>query len=386
MTEWLVPSAGPALPGRGEEMLHIQRAGRAALSAAQRERLADWYEEACRPGDGAPTASREERLVAALLTRPFSRRPDIPEYYRYTSLHVYDWFLTLYRREPVEAGITAIRATLLDLAEREQTPLPPQPGYGPAEATERRARLAALIETLDGVLSAPWGQSDERLDRRLQVLVRCTGLPQSTIHHEHLFLRSVHACEIAFFLTRWSACRAVAAISAGERESAVRHTRLTAGCAELLSGVLHLLRTLSPEQFMSFRAATGAASAVQSLNYHLAELAVYGYDPRKADIFLRLRHLHRLNEPGYRDIWPLRAAVRTARDPDLSAALSTVERSLRAWRGQHYGFGRIYLPQEVKGSGGTEGAGYLKRIVDKDICATGPPGPVPEAMFRFALS
>jgi tryptophan 2,3-dioxygenase len=218
------------------------------------------------------------------------------------------------------------------------------------------------------------------------VLVQCTGLPQSSIHHEHLFLRSVHACELAFFLTRWSACRATAAIGAGDRESAVRHTRRTAGCADLFSGVLHVLRTLSPEQFMSFRAATGAASAVQSLNYHLAELAVYGYDARKSEIFLRLRHLRRLNEPPYRDLWPLRAAVQTVHDPELSAAFGTVERSLRAWRGRHYGFGRIYLPQEVKGSGGTEGAGYLKRIVDKDSCATGPPGPIPEAMFRFALS
>ncbi|MGC0318312.1 hypothetical protein [Kitasatospora acidiphila] len=360
--------------------------GRAALSAAQREQLADYYEETCRPHREKSAESREERQVVALLTRPFSRQPDIPEYYRYTSLHVYDWFLTLYHREPVEAGITALRATLLDLAERERTPLPPQPGYGPAEATERRARVAALVETLDGLLTAPWGQSDERLGRRLQVLVQCTGLPQSSIHHEHLFLRSVHACELAFFLTRWSACQAIAAICAGDRRSAVQHTLRTAGCAELFSGVLHVLRTLSPEQFMSFRAATGAASAVQSLNYHLAELAVYGFDPRKAEIFLRLRHLQRLNQSPYRDFWPLRAAVRTVRDPDLSAALSMVERSLLSWRGRHYGFGRIYLPQDIKGSGGTEGAGYLKRIVDKEICATGPPGPVPEAMFRFGLS
>ncbi|MCC9305866.1 hypothetical protein LN042_01870 [Kitasatospora sp. RB6PN24] len=359
--------------------------GRAALTAAQRELLADWYDEACHSRDEKSTEYREERQVVALLTRPFSRQPDIPEYYRYTSLHVYDWFLTLYHREPVEAGITALRATLLDLAERERTPPPQQPGYGPAEATERRARLAALIETLDGLLIAPWGQSDEQLGRRLQVLVQCTGLPQSSVHHEHLFLRSVHACELAFFLTRWSACQAIAAICGGDRKAAVRHVRSTAGCADLFSGVLHVLRTLSPEQFMSFRAATGAASAVQSLNYHLAELAIYGYDPRKAEIFLRLRHLHCLNRSPYRDVWPLRAAVQTVRDPALSAALSLVERSLLSWRGRHYGFGRIYLPQDIKGSGGTEGAGYLKRIVDKEICATGPPGRVPEAMFRFGL-
>lgn len=378
--------------------------GRAALSAAQRERLADWYEEASRPADGAARGpglgpglgldlepgldlelELDERQVVALLTRPFSRRPDIPEYYRYTSLHVYDWFLTLYRQDPLEAGLTAIRATLVDLAERERAPLT-LPGYGPAEAAERRARLAELIGELDRLLTPPWGAADQRLDRRLQVLVRCTGLPQSAVHHEHLFLRSVHACEVAFFLTRWSACRAVVAIAAGDREAALRHTGRTADCAELLSGVLRVLRTLSPEQFLSFREATGAASAVQSLNYHLAELAVYGYDPRKAGIFLHLGHLRQLNEQPLRDLWPLRAAIAAARDPELTAALGLVERSLLVWRGRHYGFGRSHLPHEVKGSGGTEGAGYLKRIVDKEICTTGPPAPVPEAMFRFALS
>ncbi|MFE9423172.1 hypothetical protein ACFYNO_09425 [Kitasatospora sp. NPDC006697] len=378
------------LPGRGEEIARMQSAlGRAALSAAQRERLADWYEETrgAARGSARPAASPagEEQVVVALLTRPFSRRTDIPEYYRYTSLHVYDWFLTLYRQEPVEAGIAAIRATLLDLAAREQAPHP-LPGYGPAEAAERRERLAELIGELDGLLATPWRAADERLARRLQVLVRCTGLPQSQVHHEHLFLRSVHACEVVFFLARWSACRAVAAIAAGDRAAALAHLGRTAGCADLLSGILRVLRTLSPEQFLSFRAETGAASAVQSLNYHLAELAVYGYDPRKAGIFRGLTHLRPLNEPPLRDLWPLRAAVESARDPELTAALLVVERSLLVWRGRHYGFGRSHLPREVKGSGGTEGAGYLKRIVDKEICGTGPPAPLPEAMFRFALS
>ncbi|MCX4749994.1 tryptophan 2,3-dioxygenase family protein [Kitasatospora sp. NBC_01287] len=363
--------------------------GRLALTPTERERLADWYEEAV-AGSGQPS---EERSVLELLTRPFSRA-EIPEYYRYTSLHVYDWFLTPHQADPVTAGLTALRVTLLDLAAREREQRAPLPGFGAAESAERRARLAALIDTLDtppdrpggwwpqGPPGEPGGPGEPR--RELSVLVRCTGFPQSDVHHEHLFLRSVHACEVVFFLARWTACRAIAAITADDLPQALLRTRQTARCAELLTGILHVLRTLSPEQFMSFRAATGDASAVQSLNYHLAELAVYGYDPRKTEVFLGVHHLHPLNEPPYRDLWPLRSAVRAADQPELTEAFAAVEQALLTWRGRHYGFGRRYLPRELKGSGGTEGAGYLKRIVDKTPCLPGPSGPVPEEMFRFA--
>ncbi|MFF7637799.1 tryptophan 2,3-dioxygenase family protein [Kitasatospora sp. NPDC008050] len=400
------PGVAPGRPGRVAEIVHLQQAhGRAALTAGERALLADWYEQACPAGKTAergPAGERsageeDERAVIALLTRPFSRE-EIPEYYRYTSLHVYDWFLRPYQADPLPAGITALRATLLDLAAKEAEPPAALPSFGVPESTERRSRLAALIGELDELLAqtaaravargeAPWpGSPTPGLRRRLSVLTSCTGFPQSQEHHEHLFLRSVHACEVVFYLARWTACQAITAVLADDLDRAILHTRQTASCAELLNGILHVLRTLSPEQFMTFREATGAASAVQSLNYHLVELAVYGYDPRKAEVFLGIAHLHELNSRPYRDLWPLRSAVRAADAPELTAAFEAVERALLTWRGRHYGFGARYLPRQLKGSGGTEGAGYLKRIVDKDPCLPGPVGgPPPEAMFRFAL-
>ncbi|WP_329168771.1 tryptophan 2,3-dioxygenase family protein [Streptomyces sp. NBC_01267] len=381
---------GPSLPGDAENIARLQSTrGRAALTESERDRLAGSYEAV------AVDSHATEAETIRLLTRPFSRSERIPEYYRYTSLHVYDWFLAPYGEDPVAAVTLAMRATLADLAAWEQAREDVRPGALPY-LPERLARLHAVIGQVDDVVINPVGPvhgadvahgagTDAALRWRLYVLTRCTAFTQSDDDNEHIFLRSVHACELAFYLSRWTACRAIVAMDSGDREEAQFRIGQVAACSELIKGIFHALRTLSPEQFMNFREATGAASAVQSLNFHLMELALFGYDPRKSEVFERIDHLRMLNDPPYRAHWSLRGAVLASDSPELSAAFATVERSLMTWRGRHYGFGRLYLPRQLKGSGGTEGAGYLKRFVDKDSCLPGTPGPLNEAMFRFAL-
>ncbi|MGH3867478.1 MAG: tryptophan 2,3-dioxygenase family protein [Pseudonocardiaceae bacterium] len=167
------------------------------------------------------------------------------------------------------------------------------------------------------------------------MLVQCTGFPQSDDHNERVFLHSVHACELVFYLVRWIACRTTLAINAREPDAAFWLDQV-ATCTALLTGIFHVLKTLSPQQFMNFRDATGAASAVQSMNFHLMEIAVYGYDPRKAEVFDKFRHLQELNNPPFRHHRSLREAVLAASDPRLTAAFATVERILLTWRGKHY--------------------------------------------------
>ena len=121
---------------------------------------------------------------------------------------------------------------------------------------------------------------------------------------------------------------------------------------------------------MGFRDATGDASAVQSLNYHLMELVLYGYDDRKAATYTAFPHLDQINSFRLRDLRSLYAAVGTSEDDEVVAAFAAMERHMVQWRGRHYGFGRTYLPN-MKGSGGTEGAGYLKRFVHKTGLASG---------------
>ncbi|MGH3818158.1 MAG: hypothetical protein ACRDRE_10435, partial [Pseudonocardiaceae bacterium] len=249
--------------------------GRLALTDAERDELESIYHKS--------TADQfsEDVEVVRLLTRSFSRGENIPEYYRYTSLHVYDWFLAHYRDGPVCAGVIAMRATLVDLVAHERTEADRHDAV-PRHIEERLARLGRLLDQIDTMTLNPAGtvrgrdlvdrvEWDTGLRWQLFLLVQCTGFPQSDDHNEYVFLRSVHACELAFYLVRWIACRTTLAVDARESDAAFWLDQL-ATCATLLNGIFHVLKTLSPQQFMGFRAATGAASAVQSINFHLMEV------------------------------------------------------------------------------------------------------------------
>ncbi|MGK5548508.1 tryptophan 2,3-dioxygenase family protein [Streptomyces sp. URMC 127] len=381
----------PGLSGRCEEIARTQAAaGRLALGEADRSRFAETYEAAVRAGAGT------ENELLRLLTRPFSRLEPIPMYYRYSSLHVYDWFL---RRtpgdDPVAAAVVALDATLAELAavERQEAAVR---GADAPHLPERLRRLAVLRTRCRALPVAPHGKrlGGDAIDEaagdpgarwRAAVLTSCTGFPMSDHHDEHIFLRAVHACELAFYVIRRLAVDTVTRLAESARSEALALLGQLAHHAEVPNHVFHVLRTLTPELFMGFREATGAASAVQSLNYHLMELVVYGHDPRKAAVFDRFEHLRELNAPRLRAVRSLREAVGAAGDGELAGALAVVERGLLTWRGRHYGFGRRYLPG-IKGSGGTEGADYLKPFVDK-VYPPAVPATVrpPVELTRFAF-
>jgi tryptophan 2,3-dioxygenase len=365
------------LPGRCDEIAELQeRAGRIELTADDREMLVKLYDEA-RTEDSATSE------VMRLLTRPFSREP-IPEYYRYSKLHVYDWFLELHPAEPLVGAVLALDATLADLAEVERSAAP---RLTEADHPQERARRLDLLREQIGLLPVEIGggttaaevieraRNDDLARWQAYVLTRCSGFLASGDHHEHLFLRAVQSCELAFYLIRFLTVRARRSIDRADGE-APGLMALLARYAELPNHVFHLLQTLTPDLFLRFRDATGEASAVQSLNYHLMELVLYGHDARKVEAYLRFEHLRELTVPPPSSARPLCDAVAEAADPELVEALGAVERALLTWRGRHYGFGRRYLPG-VKGSGGTEGAGYLKRFVHKDGLVPEPSAPAP---------
>ncbi|WP_405859825.1 tryptophan 2,3-dioxygenase family protein [Streptomyces sp. NBC_00090] len=313
-----------------------------------------------------------ENEILRLLTRSFSRRLDIPEYYRYTGLHVAGWYLAR-REDSYEASLLLLHALVTDLIALEER----EAGLHETTVEEGAERVRRLEAVLDHLGRSPVGPDrtmasadlvrladhDDVLVHDLLVVNRCSGFRRSDKHDEHIFMRAVQACEIGFFLIRWTARRATEAIGRDRGEFDLRMSQF-ASAAELLNVVFHALRTLTPELFMGFRDLTGSASAVHSLNYHLMELVVYGYDERKIETYKRFAHLAPITSPLLREFTSLQDAAAGARDPDIREAFTASESPLHIWRGRHYGFGRRYLP-EMTGSGGTEGAGYLKRFVGK---------------------
>ncbi|MFE7524165.1 tryptophan 2,3-dioxygenase family protein [Kitasatospora sp. NPDC057542] len=349
--------------------------------------LSERYDEAVAGPD------TDENEILRLLTRPFSRRLDIPEYYRYTGLHVAGWYFAR-REDAYEAGLMLLHALMTDLIALEER----EAGLHETtveEGAERVRRLKAVLDHLDRSPVGPdrtmasaglvrLAGDDDALVHDLTVVNRCSGFRRSDKHDEHIFMRAVQACEIGFFLIRWTARRATEAVGRDRDEYVLRMGQLT-WAAELLNVVFHALRTLTPELFMGFRDATGSASAVQSLNYHLMELVVYGYDERKIDTYRRFEHLAPINDLLLRAFTSLRDAAGGSQDPDVREAFAASETPLHVWRGRHYGFGRRYLP-DTPGSGGTEGAGYLKRFVGKSGLPSGDlVDDVEQLLTRFAF-
>ncbi|MBG0567807.1 hypothetical protein [Actinoplanes aureus] len=355
------------------------KTGRLALTATQREEFAALHRAALSdPGEA-------DSEVLWLLTRSFDDEDEIPEYYRYTDLHVYGWFLDAYRENRLTGVVLALHATLERLLDVEE-----------AEGTAGEERLARLRVLLDAVGDLPVDEAgltrgsevvaaaarDQEARWRMFLLVECSGFRMSDDHHEHIFLRAVHACELAFYAVRWIACQAMSEI-AQRPSDAVRWVDLLGHYADLINHIFHALRTLTPDMFLTFRDATGAASAVQSLNYHLMELVLYGFDARKAEVYERFPHLSHVLSAESRGQRCLREAVRDSGLRRLQEALARTDATLLTWRGRHYGFGRRYLA-DIKGSGGTEGAGYLKRFVHKDVPAvTGGPAAPAGTMLDF---
>ncbi|QXJ21805.1 hypothetical protein AGRA3207_002704 [Actinomadura graeca] len=361
------------LPERCEHIIRIQcERGRAALTPQRLDELSRFYDEAAAAVcDGAESDTEAELLE--LLTRPFSRGSPIPRYYRYTNLHVYNWFLARYPDDPITGAAEALAVTLCDLLEVERRP--PDGAIDPAVSMERRRRLRALLDRVYELTLDPAGDlallavlRRRRFDPRRRwnrfVLARCTDFPESDKHDEHLFLRSVHACEMIFFLVRSFVLRSAEVRASDVQEARVRLRQATLA-ATLLNEVFGVLWTMSPERFMGFRDETGDASAVQSMNYHAMEIVLYGLDPEKQLIFEQFDHLSGLRGILAEEWERLGGRVRSGDDQEIEHNFNELLQVLRQWRGRHYGFAIRYLTAERTGSGGTEGANYLKKFIEK---------------------
>ncbi|WP_217230563.1 tryptophan 2,3-dioxygenase [Streptomyces anulatus] len=361
------------LTDQQREIARLQRMrGRACLEPAEADALATLHDSLLPDPGGADEAT-------ALLTRPVSRELEIPEYYRYTCLHVYGWFLDFFPDDPVAGALLALHTTLADLLEVERAAW--VAGTGPECGDERIKRLDHATVTVratvvNHLLQVRIGDlvdraaADPELARRTALLAECTRFPRSDRHEENLFLRAVQCCETLFFLVRRLAVETAATKDEFPARAAAR-LELAGVCAGLLNDVFSILRTLTPEGFMTFRDFTGAASAVQSLNYHTMEISIYGYDPRKAEVFGNVDHLEVLNSEGVRSHHPLSAALADTADQRLEKGWAELDRALAKWRGGHYRFARTYLPSDTPASGGTDGAAYVKRFVKKDACVAG---------------
>lgn len=319
-------------------------------------------------------AGRIESTNYCIPTQRSTRRR--AEYYQYTQLDVFRRFIGEHTQEPLISAIDALRVTVSALQAVEHSHAEFH-AVLPAALVERRLRLQTLVAAINRMsrlVSAPTDSESERIDDaigdsdqwRSFVLAISTGTPRSREHNEHLFLRAVQACEVVFFLVRWLAMKTLESVNT--ESVAVCRLKQAVACADILNDIFSVLATMTPREFLRFRKETGDASAVQSMNYHAMEIVVYGFDPRRAGVFEGWDHLHLFNRSPFRDHESLRESIERTGGAETKRQYAQLDRCLSRWRGSHYGFAVRYLPKEATGSGGTEGASYVKKFVRKVSC------------------
>ena len=274
-----------------------------------------------------------------------------------------------------------------------QPPGPPPPDPSPPEDADAAARAH-----LDLTRSLSYGDY-LHLDTLLAAHRPVTGA-----HDEHLFIAVHHVSELWLSLIVRELQAAMPLLAAGVTDAALKGLTRVVRAQEQLTGAWEVLKTMTPADYLQFRSAFGQASGFQSAQYRMVELLLGNRDPvllrphaHRPDLYaplqaalhapslydlaLRLLAARGFTLPGEvleRDFTArpeehpavLDAWLAVYRDPErywdlyeLAEKLLDVEDNFRRWRFNHLttvertiGFKR--------GSGGTSGAGYLRRALD----------------------
>lgn len=238
---------------------------------------------------------------------------------------------------------------------------------------------------------------------QLDVLKRAHQ-PVTQAHDEHLFIAVHHVSEVWLDLIIRELRAAMDQLARGMTEAPQKGLSRVVRAQEQLTNAWEVLKTMTPADYLQFRSAFGQASGFQSASYRMVEfllgnrhavlLRPHEHRPDLAeplreaistpsvyDLTLRLMAARGLSIPDEvlgRDLTQppvlneavLEAWLTVYRDPEhywdlyeLAEKLLDVEDNFRRWRFNHLttvertiGFKR--------GSGGTSGAGYLRRALE----------------------
>lgn len=228
--------------------------------------------------------------------------------------------------------------------------------------------------------------------------------PVTAAHDEHLFIAVHHVSELWISLIVRELQAAMAQLAAGVTDAPLKGLTRVVRAQEQLTSAWEVLKTMTPADYLQFRAAFGQASGFQSAQYRMVEILLGNRDPvllrphahrpdlhaplhaalhapSLYDLALRLLAARGLALPGEvleRDLTArpeehpavLDAWLAVYRDPErswdlyeLAEKLIDVEDNFRRWRFNHLTTVERTIGFKP-GSGGTSGAGYLRRALD----------------------
>jgi tryptophan 2,3-dioxygenase len=307
---------------------------------------------------------------------------DRPDYYQYTDGRLLDWYLASdsHTVDGIKSGALCGLFVLVDdlLRFEIQTFNGAEPNHrqhiDPA-AIENRIPLAkALLLRLQqaGVTDAQtYAVAFRSLEEyvkapsRLPVLRHLMCAPLTHNHDEVLFIRVLQGSELCFLGIRATVMSAIESLKFGAMPEALQRLGEAIEFAQILKQLLRLLRTMPVAHFAGFREITGSASALQSIGFHLMDVMLNGVNTDKIMQLKRVPHLRPVIRFCDKRFVSLKQILMqdhgTSSDwEEIVSACRILDKELLTWRGLHVSFARLYIPHGAMGTGGTEGAAYLR--------------------------
>lgn len=197
-------------------------------------------------------------------------------------------------------------------------------------------------------------------------------LPQSTVHDEVAFIRTLHVfeCECDAILPLLE--ESIDLLQARAITDAARAIRSLNRAAGLFVQTTGILGTLTPSSFSSFRDVTDGSSAVQLEKIKVIEAAAAGMSVEREQS-AAIRHLAAVrcrldsSRPTLSDL-----AHRLEEDGGLGDRvkdeLLTFEQCFMKWKAVHFALAmKMFAGRDITGTGGTVGVAYLRRWRDERL-------------------
>jgi tryptophan 2,3-dioxygenase len=233
--------------------------------------------------------------------------------------------------------------------------------------TMPRLGLDAVSDTGDPIAAARQlcARIGETAEERRMLAV--TLLTVSTVHDEHLFVRMLQGYETAFALVAVELRAAIIGAGGGDAARATRALNAAARVMDDAAPLFSLVATMQPEAFMTFRAYTDGASAIQSRSYKTIESLCRRPDPKRLagpgyDAVPDVRAHVLAGQPTLEDALA-RSALSVGERAGIGAAMAALEAEVLGWRKTHHNIATRMLGMR-RGTGRTEGVPYLAKSKD----------------------
>jgi len=225
---------------------------------------------------------------------------------------------------------------------------------------------------------------------RVQDLINLQDLLSDPAHHDELLFITVHqAYELWFKQILHELDAAIQFLEEDRLPAATRAIDRIVGIEKLLVQQIHILESMTPISFLAFRDQLNPASGFQSMQFREIEFSSGLKDERilrefREDQFASERLQSRMDRPSLADVF-YRALERRGFDVSdrgraileilthfenryeefqLSEALIEHDEYFSLWRSHHIKMVERMVGAK-RGTGGSEGIGYLKTTLDK---------------------